>query len=78
MLHGDFLQAVQLNVLFVAFSPLVLFMLGDLVYCMVSRCKVSPHLSVSAAGGWWLLGVFVGYTILRNLPYFPFTCLAPH
>lgn len=76
LLHGDVVAAVGLNPLMVAAIPY-------LVYEFVSYGKAVfgsgplPKLFRSAFSIWCLLGVIMVYWILRNVPAYPFTMLAP-
>ena len=75
-LHGRFGEALRFNPL----GMIVLTALGVWVGIQIPawlrgeaqafRFRVGP------CGGWWLVGVVLGYWILRNIPVWPFTLLA--
>lgn len=41
------------------------------------RLRLSRHFQMGPAAGWWLGGALVAFWILRNLPWWPCTLLAP-
>ncbi|MEI6674882.1 MAG: DUF2752 domain-containing protein [Verrucomicrobiota bacterium] len=41
------------------------------------RVRRSPRFHMPPAAGWWLGGVLVAFWLLRNLPWWPCTLLAP-
>lgn len=69
--HGQVLDAVSYNVMLVVGLPFVALYLWD------SR-RPRPWFARHPRLGWWVLALFVGYALLRNLPWPPFTVLAPH
>lgn len=76
LLHGDVAAALGFNVLFVLALPVF-------GYLAVSRLRELltgrplPTRFLPASGIWTILGVLVGFAVLRNLPYEPFVVLAP-
>lgn len=73
LVHGQFLPAIRENALAVLSLPLVLF---DLAAILNRRW---PTLSsrIRPTGIWALLLVVILFAVLRNLPFAPFTLLAP-
>jgi len=41
------------------------------------RLRLSNRFRATPAAGWWLAGVILAFWLLRNLPEWPFTLLAP-
>lgn len=41
------------------------------------RPRYLSWIRVTAGVGWWALGILLAFWILRNLPWWPFTLLAP-
>jgi Protein of unknown function (DUF2752) len=78
LLHLDIEQALAWNPLFVVLLPFVLFGLARMGFQMwtgrrLRQLKYWPRWGTKAV--LWLL---ITYWILRNIPYAPFTLLAPH
>ncbi len=74
LLHGDLAQALAMNPLVVVAGP---FLAG---YCIWKRRREGADWStnVSASAILTLLAVLIVFTVLRNLPGYPFELLAPH
>jgi hypothetical protein len=77
LLNGKPLEALQQNALFPVVLPVV-------AWAFVYSIQVS-HRRVTPTPGWFstwglrlLIVLLVVYTVARNLPYYPFTLLAPH
>lgn len=76
LLHGHLLTALSLN-------PLMVLLLPFLGYAFISRMllalrgKPLPRIFIPAFWLWLLFAVIIAYWILRNIPFFPFNCLAP-
>jgi len=76
LLHGHLWTALGLN-------PLTVISLPLLGYWFVSEAKLAiagfplPRIHLRARTTWVLLGLILAYWILRNLPFYPFTVLAP-
>ena len=76
LLHGSLLEALSLNPLIVVFIPI-------LGYVLLSRGVKAgtghqlPVIDIPAWGVWTLFGVIVLYWILRNVPLYPLSMLAP-
>ena len=77
LLHGNVLAAMRLN-------PLAVILLPPVAYGMLSLglqfvgLKPLPSKFIPAFWIWMLLAVIMLYWVLRNLPCYPFTLLAPH
>lgn len=77
LLHGNLMAAVRLNVLTVILLP-------PLAYAMLSiglqtfGKKPLPTVFIPASWIWALLVVILLFWGLRNIPYPPFSYLAPH
>jgi hypothetical protein len=77
LVHGRLAEAASYNIVFLALLPLVLTWLGWLwVNALLGRPL--PVLRVPPWVFRALLLLMIAFWILRNLPYPPFTLLAPH
>ncbi|MBC7353723.1 MAG: DUF2752 domain-containing protein [Thermogutta sp.] len=65
LLHAQFLRAVDLNPLMVLMLPVVVLLF------------LRPNWFKQPWRGWGLLGLITAYWVLRNIPVFPFSLLAP-
>ena len=74
LVHFDLAGAMAMNPLLVLSLPLLLLML--LHGAGVRMRALDPLLHVLAKPMFWLV-LLVGYAVLRNLPWAPFTALAP-
>ncbi|HEX9989121.1 MAG TPA: DUF2752 domain-containing protein [Chloroflexia bacterium] len=76
LLHGNPGAAMRLN-------PLALLLLPVLVYSFLSftlevfRGKALPRLFRTRKSTWLLIAAVIAFTVLRNIPAYPFTLLAP-
>ena len=74
--HGHLLEALRLNPLTVVALPLLLGWLIRELMTTPARQRFSTT-NIPARWLWVIVGVLVGYTVLRNLPFAPSTWLAP-
>jgi Protein of unknown function (DUF2752) len=74
LLHGDVSRAAAFNPLFVVGAPVVL------AFCAWQRKRLGPGWTTAISLRWilFLAAVLVAYTLLRNVPAWPFDLLAPH
>jgi hypothetical protein len=74
LLHGEFGRALSMNPLLVCVAP------PAAAYWMWNRHRhgAAWSTSIPARAVLVVLIVMVGYGVLRNLPWYPFTLLAPH
>lgn len=76
LLHGRFLQALD-------FNPLMVISIPFLGYAIISqvlfyiRGKGLPQVIKHPFWIWAIFVLIIVYTILRNIPFYPFTILAP-
>lgn len=76
LLHGRFLQALDLNPLMVISIPFLGYgFISQALYTI--RGRGLPQLIKHPLWVWSILVLIVVYTILRNLPFYPFNVLAP-
>ncbi|HOP80857.1 MAG TPA: DUF2752 domain-containing protein, partial [Armatimonadota bacterium] len=71
LLHGNLIAALDLNPLFVLSLPFIVYYSLPSRRLDIVRCLSNRYHSV----GWGV--VIVLFWVLRNLPYYPFTILAP-
>lgn len=80
LVHGRVLEAMHDNILLVAAVPFLLWQ-GGRYFSRVWREETWPELSLTSRQLGWFLGLGLGlmllFMILRNLPFAPFTLLAP-
>ena len=72
--HGDIATAMAMNPLLVISLPILALMLLHHAELLPRRGQWLSHQLASARGWLWVL---LGYGILRNLPWWPFSWLAP-
>ncbi len=76
LLHGQFLHALDLN-------PLMVISIPFLGYAIISqalfyiRGKGLPQVIKHPIWIWAIFVLIIVYTILRNIPFYPFNILAP-
>ena len=76
-LHGDFMAAVRFNPVGVFLLPLALLLLApDLIAWTQGRPAIRRSRFTSKAG-WFAISLLIIFAILRNIPHYPFTLLAP-
>lgn len=75
--EGRFLDAFRFNPLGVVLLPLALLALVPEVVGWVRGEPVKWRVPIGSRGGVVLLAMILGFMVLRNLPWVPFTWLAP-
>ncbi len=79
LLSFDLVAALSRNLLMVLLLPfLVAGAALETAAWVLGESYRGPRAKVPAPGGWVLLGVIGLYWILRNIPFWPFSLLAPH
>ena len=76
ILHGNILAAFGMNALMVLFIPLLSWVVVSQC-CVAVRGRPLPALFVPAWWIWILLAIIIVFWVLRNVPFYPFTLLAP-
>ena len=78
LLHLRIAEAVSYNPLLVLASPFLLVWCGleGAAWLYGERYR-GPRIKVSRNGGLWIVAVVVLYSVLRNIPVWPLTLLAP-
>jgi hypothetical protein len=65
-------------------NPLAMILLPFVAYALAFQALAArrgrglPGVRFPVWSGWMLLGVMLAYWVLRNVPAYPFTLLAPH
>jgi hypothetical protein len=77
LLHGNVLAAMRLNSFAVIMLPPIAYWMVSSGLQFIGR-KPLPSKFIPAFWIWMLLAVILLYWVLRNVPYYPFTLLAPH
>jgi hypothetical protein len=77
LLNGHLAQAFAYNPLLVLLSPYLLLALVRWTWFWLWGTEARRSL-FPARYTWLILGVFIAYWVLRNVPAYPFTLLAPH
>ena len=75
LLEGDVAGALGMNAAVVFIAVAGLGVMGNAVW---SEWRGRPAKGVPPWLAWSLAGLLIIFTILRNLPWWPFTLLAPH
>lgn len=76
LLHGEILTALDFNPLMVVSIPFLAYGFISLALYRI-RGRGLPQLIKHPFWVWAVLALIVIYTILRNLPFYPFSVLAP-
>lgn len=76
-LHGRLGEAIRFNPLGVIVLPVVLVISAVQIPAWLRDRPLPIRFKVSQRGVWWIVGVVMGYWVLRNIPFWPFTLLAP-
>jgi hypothetical protein len=76
LLHGEILAALDLNPLMVVSIPFLTYGFISLALYRI-RGRGLPRLIKHPFWVWAILALIIVYTVLRNLPYYPFSVLAP-
>lgn len=77
LLHLDIKKALDYNMLFIISFPFIAY------YCFVYYTRivfgknVLPYIKTTPKTALFLLILIILYTVLRNIPYYPFSILAP-
>ena len=75
LMHGDVAGALTMNLAVVLIAISGLGVVGNAVWC---EWQGRPAKGVPTWLAWSLVSMLVAFTLLRNLPWWPFTLLAPH
>jgi Protein of unknown function (DUF2752) len=76
LLHGNFWKAIDLNPLMVLALPYLAYSYICYSAPVILNLKV-PQIFIKPNWIWLLLKVILGYWVLRNIPFAPFSSLAP-
>lgn len=74
ILHGNVKSALALNPLLIIFLPYFIYLFLNI--CIFSN-RIVIHQNLSKKNLWTLVIIFLFYGILRNIPFYPFSLLAP-
>lgn len=75
--HGDLAQALAYNAATVCFLPLLALWLARQAWAAL-RGEGPPRRLLPARFGWIAAGTLLAFGVLRNVPTYPLTLLAPH
>lgn len=78
LLHGQIMQAINYNVLLVASLPLLFYSLLIGLLNVFRSKQLTQKIFYSPVFVKIVLAVVVLFGVLRNIPVYPFTMLAPH
>ena len=73
ILHGNFVEAFHSNLLIYIFLPFLLLKISDENF----GTTFSKKFLLTNKGIWIFLGFLIIFTILRNLPFYPFNLIIP-
>ncbi|HEX8399196.1 MAG TPA: DUF2752 domain-containing protein [Pyrinomonadaceae bacterium] len=76
LLNGDWLAALDYNALLVLFVPMIIYFVLNLV-SVAARGRTLGIGKLPPAGIWAFAIILLVFGVLRNLPFYPFTILAP-
>jgi len=77
ILHLDILKAMDYNILFVIFLPFVAYFVLKYYIKYVTSKDLLPNINISRKAAIFITTLFIVFWILRNIPFYPFTILAP-
>ena len=77
LLHGDLLKAFGLNPLLILSLPLIFYGLGAAIWNFIFDTKLRVKLFYSNLFIYIFFGIVLLFWIVRNIPYPPFSYLAP-
>lgn len=77
LLHGDIRAALRYNVMTTVSVPLLIYAAGKAVWSELKGIK-TPSRALPSWVPWAIAAAMGLYWILRNIPAYPFTLLAPH
>lgn len=76
LLHGHFLSALSLNPLMVLALPYLIYSFFSYTSPVILGEKI-PQVYIKSSWIWLLLKIVLAYWVLRNIPFPPFSWLAP-
>ena len=76
LLHGRVDEAMAFNPLAVLMVPVLLYALAS-SFLLVTRDRPLPRITIPSAWIWSLGAVVLAFGVLRNIPVYPLTLLAP-
>ena len=74
LLHGNFIAAIDYNILFVFLLPFILYFL---FYFIINGKRSKALFIYNKKFSYFMLVVFLSFWVLRNIPVYPFSWLAP-
>jgi len=74
LLHGDIEKAFSMNVVFVTALPIVILLIFQQANVLPAVLQKTARVFSDARPWAWLL---ISFAVLRNLPWYPFSLLAP-
>ncbi|CAN5535699.1 DUF2752 domain-containing protein [soil metagenome] len=77
LLHGDMLSALHDNFLAVVLLPFLLYVLAVFLYNLFSSKKKYTSVFNTFLSARFILILVLVFAVLRNIPLYPFTLLAP-
>lgn len=77
LLHGDLLTALHDNLLAIIVLPFLLYALFVFFYNLFSTKKLTKGIFYSSLAAKIVLVLVIVFTVLRNIPVYPFNLLAP-
>lgn len=77
LFHGELAAAFRFNPVGLVLLPMALLGVGLELLGWVRGRPMPWRLNVGVKGAWLVAGVVISFWILRNLPWWPFTLLAP-
>ncbi len=76
-LHGRFGEAFRFNPVGMVLFSAALLGLGLELIGWVRGNALSVRFRIGRRGAWWIFGILMVFWVLRNIPFWPFTLLAP-
>jgi hypothetical protein len=76
-LHGRLGEAFRFNPVGMVLLPVAAVGVGIEIFGWVRGRRLPFRMNVGRYGAWSLVAIIIGFWVLRNIPAWPFTLLAP-
>jgi len=78
LVHGDLKNSLTNNALLLLFLVLLIYFVFYIIDVGIFKNKINDNFIFNKTFGIGFLIIIVLFTVLRNIPYYPFNLLAPH
>lgn len=74
IIHGNIVSALSYNLLFVLLLPVIIYFL---LYFIINNKRSKAPFIYKKYFAYFILSIVLAFWVLRNLPFYPFSWLAP-